>query len=94
MELPGLFKQSVRLFIAICLMVSLWFSWVPIAIAITVQDVPNPRQTSGGWVTDMAALLSPEAETQINQIATELEADTQAELAGCYGSHDRFGSFS
>ncbi len=81
MQLPGLFKQSVRLFIGICLMVSLWFSWVPIATAITVQDVPNPRQTSGSWVTDMAALLSPEAEAQINQIATDLEADTKAELA-------------
>lgn len=81
MQLPGSFKQSAHLFIGICLIVSLWFGWVPIAIAITVQDVPNPRHTSGGWVTDMAALLSPEAETQINQIATELEADTQAELA-------------
>jgi uncharacterized membrane protein YgcG len=81
MQLPGLFKPSVRLVIGICLMISLWLSWAPIATAITVQDVPNPRQTSGGWVTDMAALLSPEAEVQINQIATDLEADTQAELA-------------
>ncbi|MEA5463801.1 TPM domain-containing protein [Leptothoe sp. PORK10 BA2] len=81
MQWPVLFKQSVRLLVGICLMVSLWLSWVPIAVAITVQDVPNPRQTSGGWVTDMAALLSPDAEAQINQIATDLEADTQAELA-------------
>jgi uncharacterized membrane protein YgcG len=81
MQLSGLFKPSVRWFIGICLMVSLWLSWVPIAIAITVQDVPNPRQTSGSWVTDMAALLSPDAEAQINQIATDLEANTQAELA-------------
>jgi uncharacterized membrane protein YgcG len=81
MQLPGLFKQSGRLFGSICLMLSLWLSWAPIATAITVQDVPNPRQISGGWVTDMAALLSPEVEAQINQIVTDLEADTQAELA-------------
>ncbi len=80
-KLSGLFKQSVLLFIGICLIIPLWLSWVPIAAAITVQEVPNPRQASGGWVTDMAELLSPEAEAQINQIATELEADTQAELA-------------
>ncbi|NJR64188.1 MAG: TPM domain-containing protein [Leptolyngbyaceae cyanobacterium CRU_2_3] len=81
MQWSGLFKQSIRLLIGICFVLSLWLSWLPIAVAITVQDIPNPRQTSGGWVSDMAALLSPDAEAQINQIATDLEAETQAELA-------------
>jgi uncharacterized protein len=81
MQWQGLFKQSISLFAGICLTLLLSLNCPPIAAAITVQEVPNPRQTSGGWVTDMAEMLSPEAEIQINQIATALEADTQAELA-------------
>jgi uncharacterized protein len=80
--LPGSFKRFVRLLASICLMLPLWLSWAPIATAMTVQDVPNPRRISGGWVTDMANLLSPEAEAQMNQMATDLEADTQAEFNG------------
>ena len=49
--------------------------------ALKVQDVPNPRQHYGGWVTDMAQLLSSQAETQINQIISELEAKNGTEIA-------------
>ncbi|MCT7986099.1 TPM domain-containing protein [Laspinema sp. A4] len=49
--------------------------------AFSVQDVPNPRQQSGGWVTDMANILSESTETQLNQMISELEATTGAEIA-------------
>lgn len=49
--------------------------------AITVRDVPNPRQTSGGWVTDSAQILKPETEAQLNQMINQLEATNGAEIA-------------
>jgi uncharacterized protein len=49
--------------------------------ALTVQEVPNPQQQYGGWVTDMANILSNQTETQLNRMISELEATTGAELA-------------
>lgn len=49
--------------------------------AITVRDVPNPRQTSGTWVTDSAQILKPETEAQLNQMISQLEATKGAEIA-------------
>ncbi|OKH18984.1 hypothetical protein NIES593_21510 [Hydrococcus rivularis NIES-593] len=49
--------------------------------ALTVQEVPNPRQTNGGWVTDMADILTPKTEAQLNQMISELEANNSAEIA-------------
>lgn len=50
-------------------------------LALTVQEVPNPRKANGGWVTDMADILSPTTEAQLNQIVSELEAKKGAEFA-------------
>ena len=52
-----------------------------ISHALTVQEVPNPQQQYGGWVTDMANILSDETENQLNRMIAELEATTGAELA-------------
>ncbi|WP_261234763.1 TPM domain-containing protein [Laspinema olomoucense] len=52
-----------------------------ISHALSVQDVPNPRQQSGGWVSDMANILSESTEAQLNQMISELEASTGAEIA-------------
>ncbi len=49
--------------------------------AVTVQSVPNPRQTDGKWVTDMAQMLSPQAKAQINQMITALESENGTEIA-------------
>ncbi len=48
---------------------------------LAVEAVPNPRAEYGGWVSDAADLLSPGTETQLNRIATELEAAQGAEMA-------------
>jgi uncharacterized protein len=49
--------------------------------ALTVEEVPNPRQSSGGWVTDMAEILKPETEEQLNQMINRLEEKDGAEIA-------------
>jgi uncharacterized protein len=51
------------------------------SLALTVQEVPNPRQVYGGWVTDQAEILKPETETQLNQTLAQLEAKNGAEMA-------------
>jgi len=66
-----------------------WVSLLSLAIAIvpqishalTVQDVPNPREINGGWVTDMANIISDNTETELNRIITELEAKNGTEIA-------------
>ncbi|MEO0377026.1 MAG: TPM domain-containing protein [Cyanobacteria bacterium P01_A01_bin.17] len=49
--------------------------------AVPINQVPNPRQTDGGWVTDMANLLSDPTETQLNQMISALEAKNGSEIA-------------
>ncbi|WP_148663124.1 TPM domain-containing protein, partial [Scytonema hofmannii] len=51
------------------------------SLALTVQEVPNPRKDYGGWVTDMAGILSNETETQLNQMISQLEAKKGVEIA-------------
>ncbi|WP_299485474.1 YgcG family protein [Acaryochloris sp. IP29b_bin.137] len=49
--------------------------------AVPYRQVPNPRQQNGGWVTDMANVLSPQTEVQLNQLITDLEATNGSEIA-------------
>ncbi|BAZ69580.1 hypothetical protein NIES4106_43530 [Fischerella sp. NIES-4106] len=74
------FLKSKRIF-----SVSLFSSAILVSplssLAITVQEVPNPRQKNGGWVTDMAGILSDRTEIQINQMISELEAKNGTEMA-------------
>ncbi len=49
--------------------------------ALTVNDIPNPRQEYNGWVTDMANILSDRTESQLNRMISELEANTGTEIA-------------
>jgi uncharacterized protein len=49
--------------------------------ALTVQEVPNPRQVNNTWVTDKANILSDNTETQINQMISDLEAKNGSEIA-------------
>ena len=46
-----------------------------------IERVPNPRATDGGWVTDMAGVLSPEHKARLNRLISDLERDTGAEIA-------------
>lgn len=51
------------------------------ALAVRVEQVPNPRRVYGGWVTDMAGILSDSTEKQLNQIISQLEATNGSEIA-------------
>lgn len=54
----------------------------PTAIqALTVEGVTNPRRDNGGWVTDMADILSNSTETKLNNLIADLEQDNGAEIA-------------
>lgn len=51
------------------------------SLAITVEEVPNPKQDGSGWVTDMADILSNNTETQLNKLISQLERENGAEIA-------------
>lgn len=51
-----------------------------VAVALSIEDVPNPRP-SGGWVTDLANLLSSSTEAELNQMISSLEAQRGDEIA-------------
>lgn len=56
-------------------------NFAPLSHAVTVESVPNPRQVNNGWVTDMANILSPTTEAEINRKISELEAKNGSEIA-------------
>ena len=62
----------------ICLLV---FFWSSPSYALNIEDVANPRQTYGGWVTDMASILSDETENYLNKKINLLESENGAEIA-------------
>ncbi len=58
----------------VCLCLTLILFPLP-SYALKVQDVPNPQKEYGGWVTDMAQILSPDTEAKLNQSLLELERE-------------------
>ena len=52
-----------------------------ITVAITVEEVTNPREDHGGWVTDMANILSKQTELKLNTIINNLEQKNGTEIA-------------
>ncbi|WP_246198663.1 TPM domain-containing protein [Sodalinema gerasimenkoae] len=55
--------------------------WPAVSQGLTVQEVPNPQQEYGGWVTDMAGILSEETKQELNRLISQLEAHNGAEIA-------------
>ncbi|WP_375497227.1 TPM domain-containing protein [uncultured Nostoc sp.] len=51
------------------------------SLAVSVEQVPNPRQVNSGWVTDMANVLSPSTEAELNKLISNLEAKNGSEIA-------------
>jgi len=49
--------------------------------ALSIQEIPNPQQVNGGWVTDMAEILSDATEAQLNQLISGVEAKNGTEIA-------------
>ena len=69
-----------RAFSCVCLCLTLILFPIP-SYALSVQDVPNPRKDYGGWVTDMAQILSPNTEATLNQLISNLERRNGDEIA-------------
>jgi len=69
--------------LAIRLGLSLLLALVPLgpSAAVSVSQVPNPQQSDGLWVTDMANMLSDRTEADLNQMISALEATNSAEIA-------------
>ena len=51
------------------------------SLALTPQQVPNPQQNYGGWVTDMADILTEDTEAKLNQQISALQAKNGTEIA-------------
>ena len=56
-------------------------SFPALSLAITVEEIPNPRQENGGWVADTADILNSSTEAEINRQISELEAKNGSEIA-------------
>jgi uncharacterized protein len=72
-------KQNIGITVGAIASIAL-FSSLP-SYALTVREVPNPRQTYGGWVTDLANILSDRTENQLNRMISQLESDNGTEIA-------------
>lgn len=64
----------------IALMLAVFVLPLP-AFGVGVAEIPNPRQTYGGWVTDMADMLDASTETELNRKITQLERQNGSEIA-------------
>lgn len=51
------------------------------ASAVQIEEVLNPRQSQGVWVTDMAEVLSSSTEAELNEMIADLEAHNGSEIA-------------
>jgi uncharacterized protein len=67
-----------RIFWAVFFVLALTL-FAPASWAIPLDAVPDPR-IGGSWVTDMANLLSPATEDQLNQMITQFNAEDDRRL--------------
>ena len=78
--MQSLTMQSQKVFYAGCTCLAI-ISTPLKSLAVTVEDVPNPRQANSGWVADTANLLSASTESKLNHMITQLEAKNGTEIA-------------
>lgn len=57
----------------------LMFPWL--GHSLTIDEVPNPQELRGAWVSDMANVLNEDTERQLNQMISALEAENGSEIA-------------
>lgn len=49
--------------------------------ALPIEQIPNPRQIKGNWVSDVANILKPETEQQLNRLINQLQSTNGNEIA-------------
>ena len=69
-----------KVFCPIFLSLSLFLVAQP-SLALTVRDIPNPRELNGSWVADTADLLTADTEAKLNKIISALEQKNSSEIA-------------
>lgn len=69
-----------RVLCPIFLCISLFLIAQP-SLALTVQDIPNPRQLNRTWVADTANLLTANTEVKLNRLISTLEEKNTCEIA-------------
>ncbi len=77
--IPPQLKKLLKILIS-AILLCLMFSISLPALAVTIQEVPNPL-VSRSWVTDTANLISPKTEAQLNKIISEFETESGTEIA-------------
>lgn len=50
-------------------------------LALPVDQIPNPRQTSENWVSDVANILQPKTEERLNALINQLKGAKGSEMA-------------
>lgn len=72
-------RPTMPVLVSSVLAASLWL--LPGAgLAFAVRDVPNPRQSHGGWVADSAGILRSDTEASINGMIDALERHDGSEV--------------
>lgn len=68
--------------VVLCLLVSILIANPLLAQReFTVQDVPDPKRTGGGYVSDPTNIISFEARQTLNQLISQLEGNSTAQMA-------------
>lgn len=49
--------------------------------ALPIEQIPNPRKIQGNWVSDVANILQPETEQELNKLINQLQAANGSEIA-------------
>ena len=75
------FSFSLKSILCVSFIFTLLIGATAPTLAISPQDVPNPRQVNGAWVADMADMLSPAEEAKLNGMLSALEAENGDEMA-------------
>jgi uncharacterized protein len=65
--MPSLCIQSQKVFSVGCTCLAI-ISTPLMSVAVTVEDVPNPRQADGRWVADTANILNASTERKLTAV--------------------------
>ena len=49
-------------------------------LSISIENIPNPRQNNGGWVIDIAKILTDKTEKKLNSKLSQFENQTSIEM--------------
>jgi uncharacterized protein len=79
LEKPMMIKMNRRWYVIALITVTVV---APMAmLGMPVEQIPDPRQTEGNWVSDVANILRPETEKKLNILINHLHSANGSEMA-------------